>query len=66
MDLVVVERGVPDRYAEMVRLHHVLRGLILPVDLLVIDEKDFQEWSETPGSVYCSARREGKVLYAAA
>ncbi|MFH1023523.1 MAG: nucleotidyltransferase domain-containing protein [Planctomycetota bacterium] len=63
MDLVVVERNVPDRYAEMVRLHQVLRGLILPVDILVIGERDFDEWADTPGSVYRDVLREGKVLY---
>jgi len=65
-DLVVVERHVADRYAEMVRLHQALRGLILPVDILVIDERDFGEWADTPGSVYQAVRREGKVLYEAA
>ena len=66
IDLLVVERDVQDRYAEMVRLHRALRGLIIPVDILVISEKDFLEWSDTPGSVYCTAHREGKVLYEAA
>jgi uncharacterized protein len=66
MDLVVVERNVIDRYAEIVRLHQVLRGLILPVDILVIGSRDFDEWADTPGSVYHAARREGKVLYEAA
>lgn len=66
VDLVVVERGTPDRHAEMVRLHRALRGLILPVDILVIGEKDFDAWADTPGSVYRAARREGKVVYEAA
>lgn len=66
LDLLVVEREVGDRYAEMVRLHDVLRGLILPVDILVIGERDFQDWADTPGSVYHDASREGKVLYEAA
>ncbi len=66
VDLLVVEREVKDRYAEMVRLNGVLRGLILAVDVLVIGEKDFQEWSQTPGSVYHAARREGRVVYEAA
>jgi len=66
VDLVVVERFVPDRYAEIVRLHRLLRGLILPVDILVIGERDFEEWAETPGSVYRAASLEGKVLYEAA
>ena len=65
VDLLVVEHEVADRFSEMVRLHRALRGLILGVDILVIGEKDFGEWSDTPGSVYHAARREGKVLYEA-
>lgn len=66
VDLIVVERETPDRYAEMVRLHRALQGLILPVDILVIASRDFDEWAATPGSVYYAAQREGKVLYEAA
>ena len=66
VDLLVIEGEVKDRYAEMLRLNEVLRGLILAVDVLVIGEKEFEEWSQTPGSVYRAARREGRVLYEAA
>lgn len=65
LDLLVVEREVADRYSEMVRLHRALKGLIMGVDILVIGERDFAEWSETPGSVYRAARQEGRVLYEA-
>ena len=66
LDLVVIERDVSDRFAEMVRLRKAMRGLILPVDILVIGESDFDEWAKEPGSVYRTARREGKVVYEAA
>jgi predicted nucleotidyltransferase len=66
VDLVVVEREVRDRYAETVRLRRALQGLVMPVDLLVIGAQEFDEWAMTPGSVYHTARREGKVLYEAA
>jgi predicted nucleotidyltransferase len=66
LDLVVVEKDVVDRYAEMVRLHRALSGLILPVDILVVSECDFKEWADTPGSIYRTIQREGKVLFEAA
>ena len=66
VDILVVEPEVDDRYAEMVRLNRALRGLIMAVDVLVIGQKEFDEWSETPGSVYYAAKREGKVIYEAA
>jgi predicted nucleotidyltransferase len=66
VDLLVIERDVGDRYAEMIRLHETLSGLVLPVDILVISEREFEDWADTAGSVYHAARREGKVLYEAA
>lgn len=66
VDLVIIEREPGDRYAEMVHLHRALGGLILPVDILVVSEREFEEWADTPGSVYHRVKREGKVLYEAA
>ena len=66
VDILVVEQTVTDRFAEIVRLNGVLRGLIMAVDLLVIGQEEFEDWSETPGSVYYTAKREGKVVYGAA
>ena len=66
LDLLVIESEVQDRVAEMVRLNRVLRGLILPVELLVIGEAEFEDWSNTLGNVYYEARREGKILYESA
>jgi predicted nucleotidyltransferase len=66
LDLLVIEREVTDRAAEMVRLNRVLRGLILPVELVVVSGLMFEEWSNTPGTVYYEAKREGEVLYESA
>lgn len=66
VDIIVVEREVSNRYAEIARLMETLRGLILPVEILVISERDFDYWSNVPGSVYREAKREGKALYEAA
>jgi predicted nucleotidyltransferase len=63
VDLLVVERDVADRAKEMVRLGRTLRGLALPVDLLVADEELFARWSDTPGSVYFDAKHRGRTLY---
>jgi hypothetical protein len=41
------------------------KGLVMPVDLLVVSEGEFEQRSVTPGTVEHAARREGRVLYAA-
>jgi predicted nucleotidyltransferase len=66
LDLMVVLAKVQDRVAEMVRLNRALRGLVLPVELVVVSQAMFDEWAGYPGSVYAEARREGQVLYEAA
>ncbi|MBI4664492.1 MAG: nucleotidyltransferase domain-containing protein [Verrucomicrobia bacterium] len=63
LDLLVVKREVEDRVAEIVRLNRVLKGLILPIELVVISERMFEELASTPGTVYFEAKREGEVLY---
>ena len=66
LDLVVVERDVHDRRAEMVRLMDALRPLRVPVDLLVVTERELRDWSEIPGSVLHAATTEGRTVYEAA
>jgi predicted nucleotidyltransferase len=65
VDLLVIEVTVSDRYEEMVPLNRVLKGLLMPVDLLVVSEQECEQRSATPGTVEHTARREGQVLYAA-
>lgn len=66
LDLLVIERDLENRVAEMVRLNRVLKGLVLPVELVVISERMFEELADTPGTVYFEAKREGEVLYESA
>jgi uncharacterized protein len=63
VDLLVIETQVENRVAEMTRLNRALRGLALPVELIVISAQLFDQWSRVPGSVYHEALREGIVLY---
>jgi predicted nucleotidyltransferase len=66
IDLLVIEDGVPDVPAEIVRLLRILSPLRLPVDLLVVAAADYAHWSDTPGNVIYDATNSGKVLYEAA
>jgi uncharacterized protein len=65
VDLVVVEREVPSRHEEMVRLTRALAPLRMPIDVLVYSEADVAEKGEWLGTALRSALLEGEVLYAA-
>ena len=66
LDLLVVEKKTENRAAEMVRLRRVLSPLRILVDLIVVGEAAFEEWSDTPGNLMYEVSSEGKVLYEAA
>jgi len=63
--LVVLPEGV-DRRSEMVRLRRALRPLRIPVDVVVVSERDVRDWGEVPGTLIWAALREGRVLLDAA
>jgi predicted nucleotidyltransferase len=63
LDLLVVEPEVSSRYSETVRLHKALRGVLMPVDLIVTSQARYEERSQVPGTVEHSARTEGRVLH---
>jgi uncharacterized protein len=56
LDLLVVEAQVPDRYQEMLRLRRVLRGLLMPIDLIVTSEALYDSRAQVPGTVEFAAR----------
>lgn len=66
LDLLVIEPEVKARRKETVRLRDLLRPLRIPVDVIVVSRKKFEEWAATPGTVYFEAATEGRVFDAAA
>ena len=63
LDFLVVERDVPKKHKEMVRLRKALRPLKVPADVLVIDEDTHRDMINIPGTVHYWAEKEGKVVY---
>lgn len=63
LDLMVVEKNIPDRAQEYLRLHGAVGHLGVGVDVLIFTESEFEkrrDWWTTP---VFSAIREGKVMY---
>jgi hypothetical protein len=63
LDLLVVEPEFSSRYGETVRLQKDLRGILMPVDLIVTSQARYEERSQVPGTVEHAARTEGHVLH---
>jgi hypothetical protein len=52
----------PEKIAEAVRC--VLRGLLMPIDLIVTSQALYDSRARVPGTVELAARTQGLVLYA--
>lgn len=65
VDLLVIKPHVTDRYEELVELDRSLAGILLPVDILLVSDAEFEERANQLGTVERAARQEGRVLYAA-
>ncbi len=63
LDFLVVEKEFLSRRTEMVRLRRVLSHLRIPVDIIVVSERIFNEWLTTPGTLIYEAGIEGKIVY---
>jgi predicted nucleotidyltransferase len=64
--LVVSRRQVASPRRASVRLRRAIRGIMMPVDILVVSERRLRELADRPGLVYREALRRGKVVYEAA
>lgn len=61
--LVVAGTAVDNPRQESVRIRRGLRGISMPMDILVVAESKLKELADTPGLIYREALREGKVVY---
>jgi predicted nucleotidyltransferase len=63
LDFLVVkaEEATPRR--ESVRLRRALRGLLVPIDVIVTTSQQIDRHRNTVGLIYRPALKEGKVLY---
>ncbi|MBI3533930.1 MAG: nucleotidyltransferase domain-containing protein [Deltaproteobacteria bacterium] len=63
LDIMVVEQSVSNKFQEMIHLRRALRGLKIPVDIVVIAMHEYEKRSTVPGTIYYWAKKDGKILY---
>jgi predicted nucleotidyltransferase len=66
IDLVVLLDDVEDPRRESVRLRRVLRGIAVPLDVVVMATQRFEETKHVVGGIAYPAHRYGPVIYEAA
>jgi predicted nucleotidyltransferase len=63
LDLMVVERELPDKAGEYLKIKSAIGRVGVGVDLLLYSEQEFLRRSQVPGTLPYWALKEGKVLH---
>ncbi len=64
IDLIVVKKEVVSKRKESVRIRKLLRGILLPFDIIVVRPEEFEFYAnDWINSVFAEAKRKGRVLY---
>jgi predicted nucleotidyltransferase len=63
LDLLIIVSGVKHLREESIRVRRALRGLLVPVDIVIATPEQIERLGNTAGLVYQTALSEGKVLY---
>ena len=66
IDLIIVKEDVISKRKESVRIRKLLRGILLPFDIIVVRPEEFEFYKDEPGSIFKEASRKGVVIYDAA
>lgn len=66
LDLLVIERGMPDKAKEYLKIHRAVGSIGVGVDILVFSQGEFERRAQVRGTLPWRAKREGRLLYDAA
>lgn len=61
--LVITGDDIESPRNESVRIRRALRGISMPMDIIVIPESQWMELKDRPGMIFREASREGKIVY---
>lgn len=64
--MVVTADSTINPRQESVRIRRALRGIFMPMDIIVVPEETLAQHADTPGLIYREALKQGRVVYDAA
>jgi predicted nucleotidyltransferase len=61
--LVITGDDIGNPRKESVRIRRALRGISMPMDIIVVPESIWIQHKDKPGMIYREASREGRIVY---
>lgn len=63
LDLLIIVSKIKKTRAESIRVRRALRGLLIPIDVIVATAEQIERLGDMKGLIYHTALSEGRVLY---
>lgn len=60
---MVMGDDIESRRKVAAEIYGVLRGIIIPKDIIVVKLKDIDEWKEVPQAFVTRIMKKGRVIY---
>ena len=61
--MVVTGDDIENPRKESVRIRRALKGIAMPMDIVVVPEGWLRDYADTPGLIYREALKNGRVVY---
>ncbi len=61
--LIITHDNINNPRKESVRIRKELRGISMPMDILVVPQQQWERLKDQPGLIYREAQNKGKVVY---
>ncbi len=61
--LVVTKNHIENPRKESIRIRRYLKGILVPMDIIVISENQLKQYADIPGLIYREALKHGKIVY---
>jgi len=63
LDLCIIKKEVKDKSKEYIKIRRVLSHMILPMDILILNEDEFEKRKDIFGAVQYEINKKGIILY---
>lgn len=63
LDILVIKDTNDDRFRRTREIRKYLRGIKIPIDILVYTKAEVEEWKDTKSAFITQIMRNGRVLY---
>lgn len=63
IDLCIIEDSVANKNEEFIRVRHLLKDIIMPMDIIILNKDEFEKRKDIWGTVQYEIDKKGIIVY---